>query len=49
MGAGFYYLMMGFIIVFFGYLAWTKPVCNADTVPMFAFGNGWICVQGYKP
>jgi hypothetical protein len=43
------YLLMALPAVFFGFLTWTKPVCHADTVPMFAFGKAGYAFKGTSP
>jgi len=45
----YYYVLMGALVVLFAYIAWTKPICGPGFVPSLAVGNGWVCLQGYKP
>jgi hypothetical protein len=37
------------LAAFFAYLALTKPDCRTGFVPLLGYGEGWICVSGYKP
>lgn len=43
------YIVMAAIVVVFAALAWTKPECASGTVASMAWGNGWVCLSGYKP
>jgi len=44
-----YYVALALFVVILGAASFSKPTCDAGTVPVLSFGSGWYCAAGYKP